>query len=63
MANRKQSRGICKFCGREMTKGGISRHIKACPEREEAIAKADAGKGKVENIRSEEHTLNSSHYS
>ncbi len=50
MANRKQSRGTCKFCGREMTKGGISRHIKACPERKEAIAEADAGKGKTENI-------------
>ena len=41
MARRKQTRGECAFCGREMTKGGLTRHLKSCPEREEAIAAAD----------------------
>jgi hypothetical protein len=36
MARRKQSRGKCTFCGREMTRGGLVRHLKACPQREEA---------------------------
>lgn len=33
-----------------MTKGGLSRHLKSCPERQEAIAKAEAGRGKAETI-------------
>lgn len=46
----KQSRGNCVYCGKEMSKGGLSRHLKSCSERQEAIAKADAGRGKVEMI-------------
>lgn len=45
MARREQSRGKCAFCGREMTKGGLSRHLKACPQREEAIRIANQGPG------------------
>ncbi len=44
MTRSKQSRGDCVFCGREMTKGGLSRHLKTCPQRQEAISKAQAGK-------------------
>lgn len=36
--SRTQSRGTCAFCHREMTKGGLTRHLKSCPERKEAIA-------------------------
>jgi hypothetical protein len=46
----KQSKGKCEYCGKEMSKGGLSRHLKSCAERQEAIAKADAGRGKVETI-------------
>lgn len=45
MARTKQSRGKCAFCGREMTKGGLSRHLKTCSEREEAIRVANQGPG------------------
>ena len=43
-------RGNCVFCGREFTRGGLVRHLKACPKRAEAIAQADAGRGTVQRI-------------
>jgi len=41
MARRKQSRGKCAFCGREMTKGGMAKHLQTCLQRNEAVSKAD----------------------
>ncbi len=41
MAQRKQSRGRCSYCGNEYAKGGMIRHLRACPERENAIAAAE----------------------
>lgn len=46
MARKKQTRGKCAFCGREMTKGGLSKHLRTCPQRAEAIAKTDPGPDK-----------------
>ncbi len=43
MARKKQSRGNCAFCNREMTHGGLSRHLVSCPKRREAIAAAQDG--------------------
>ena len=43
MARKKQTRGNCAFCNREMTRGGISRHLASCPKRGEAIAAAQDG--------------------
>lgn len=43
---RKQSKGVCIFCGREMTKGGLSKHLPSCPQRQAAIETA-AGKSKA----------------
>lgn len=40
---KQQSKGTCTYCGKEMAKGGISRHLKSCSVRQEAIANA-AGK-------------------
>lgn len=50
MARKKQSRGKCGFCGREMTKGGLSRHLRTCPQRKEAISKANQGPGKEQAL-------------
>jgi len=50
MSRKKQTRGKCAFCEREMTKGGLSRHLKTCPQRQEAIAAADQGRGKAQSI-------------
>lgn len=41
MSSKKQSQGACVFCGREMTKGGLSKHLKTCPQRQEAIKTAE----------------------
>ncbi len=46
MARKKQTRGTCVFCKREMTKGGLTRHLKTCPERQAAIQEADQAPGK-----------------
>lgn len=43
MARRKQSRGTCTFCGREMTRSGLGKHLANCPKRQEAIAAASSG--------------------
>jgi hypothetical protein len=50
MSRRKQTRGKCAFCGREMTKGGLTRHLKTGAQRQEAIAAADQGAGKKQAI-------------
>ena len=50
MARGKQTRGKCVFCGREMTKGGLSRHLATCAERSQAVAKADLGGSQVEML-------------
>ncbi|PIE81443.1 MAG: hypothetical protein CSA11_03645 [Chloroflexi bacterium] len=44
MPRKKQSRGTCTFCGKEMTRGGLSKHLRSCPQRQEAIAATDGGK-------------------
>jgi len=40
MSGRKQSRGACVFCGRELTKIGLVRHLKSCRARQQAIDEA-----------------------
>lgn len=50
MAARKQSKGTCVYCGKEMGKGGISKHLQTCPGRQAAIAKAEHGKGTREPL-------------
>ncbi|MBT9163179.1 MAG: hypothetical protein DDT24_00083 [Chloroflexi bacterium] len=43
MVRKKQSQGKCTFCGREMTKGGLAKHLMACPQREGSISAANQG--------------------
>ena len=50
MARKKQSRGKCGFCEREMTKGGLSKHLRTCPQRKEAISEANQGPGKEQTL-------------
>lgn len=42
---RKQSVGSCLFCGRELSKGGLTRHLATCEQRQEMIRRADEGAG------------------
>jgi hypothetical protein len=50
MARQSTPRGKCVFCGREFTRGGLVTHLKACPDRAEAVAKADAGRGRAQRL-------------
>lgn len=50
MAGRKQSRGICSFCGYETTKGSMAKHMEACPQRKAQIASAEQSNRKPEKL-------------
>ena len=50
MARRKQTKGKCGFCDREMTKSGLTRHLKTCPQRQEAIRAADQRRGPTQTL-------------
>ncbi len=51
MPRKKQTRGYCVYCDKEMTRGGLARHLKTCSERQKIIAAADADKqGVRQNI-------------
>ncbi len=45
-----KTRGECFFCGRKMTGGGMSRHLPACPERQDVIERADQRPGDKEEL-------------
>ncbi len=36
-----QTRGACAFCSKEMTRGGLARHLRACAKRQEAQVEAE----------------------
>lgn len=50
MARKKQTKGNCVFCGKTMSKGGLSRHLSTCVQRQEAISNAEKLPGKQETI-------------
>lgn len=50
MPQRKQSKGACAYCGKEMAKGGVAKHLATCAQRQEAIAKAEQGKAAAETL-------------
>ncbi len=50
MPRTKQSRGECKFCGREMTKGGLTRHFPKCTKYQKTIEEANKKAGKKHKI-------------
>lgn len=50
MANRTQTRGNCIYCGKEMTRGGLARHLASCAKRQEAIAVADQQPGRKQTL-------------
>jgi len=50
MPGQKQSVGACVFCGREMTRSGLSNHLATCEKRAEAIRAADASKNTPQKL-------------
>jgi hypothetical protein len=50
MPRKSQSTGYCLFCGREMAKGGLTRHLASCDKRQEAIRAVEEGKGTTQQL-------------
>jgi hypothetical protein len=44
MTQKKQTKGICAYCGAAFTRNGMTRHLESCPQRLELIADAETGK-------------------
>ncbi|MBS1789410.1 MAG: hypothetical protein JST85_16915 [Acidobacteria bacterium] len=42
--------GICAYCEQEVAKNAVTKHLSTCPQRREALAKAEASKNKSENL-------------
>lgn len=36
-----QTKGLCKYCGKEYTRGGMLRHLAACRERKAVLDQED----------------------
>ncbi|HYH81756.1 MAG TPA: hypothetical protein VEX86_18260 [Longimicrobium sp.] len=47
MTQTAQSRGLCAYCEREMTRGGMNRHLRACDQRALVMEDADGKAGKI----------------
>ncbi|MEA3439965.1 MAG: hypothetical protein U9R58_06755 [Chloroflexota bacterium] len=50
MARKKQSRGICHYCGKDFAKGSMVRHLSTCPQRQAAIIASGEQKIKKEKL-------------
>lgn len=50
MPRRKQSKGTCVYCGKEMAKAGMIKHLAVCTERQAQLDKADHKQGKPETL-------------
>ena len=50
MPRGKQSRGSCAYCGQEMTKGTVARHLSACPKRQTILDGAERRRVKSETL-------------
>jgi hypothetical protein len=63
VANRIQSTGACVYCGKEMTRGGLARHLRTCAQRQQAIAMADGKRGQDQTLyHLQVQDARSSHY-
>jgi hypothetical protein len=50
MPRRPENPGTCAYCGKIITKRGVSKHLDKCPERQEALASAAASSRPVEKL-------------
>ena len=50
MAERLRTSGNGGYCARELTAGGLTRHLRSCAARRKAIKQADRGGRPVQNI-------------
>jgi hypothetical protein len=47
---RQQSKGACTYCGKQLAKAGMTKHLVTCAQRQEAIAAAEGKKGSPEML-------------
>ncbi len=45
-----QSKGKCAYCGHETTKGSMTKHLTTCPQRQEAVVRAEQAKTGSERL-------------
>jgi len=50
MPRGKPSKGKCAYCGQEVTKGGVTKHLSACPKRQAIIEKAERTRDESEAL-------------
>ncbi len=50
MARKTQTQGSCVFCGRQMTRSGLAKHLASCPQRQAAIQTANEGSGQTQRL-------------
>jgi hypothetical protein len=50
MPRGKQSKGACAYCGIEIAKNGVTKHLSACPKRKTTLQQAGRKKGKSETL-------------
>lgn len=50
MPREKQSKGTCGYCGAEIAKGGVTKHLSACPKRQAIIEKAERKESASETL-------------
>lgn len=50
MPNRKQSKGTCAYCGVEIAKNGVIKHLSTCSKRQAIIEKAEQRRTKRETL-------------
>ncbi len=49
MAHTQQPKGLCGFCTRELTRSGLTKHVRSCSHRTGAIEARNHGPG-VEHV-------------
>src|SRR5512134_2656090 len=50
MSRKKQTRGPCAYCGQELAKGGMLKHLATCAQRQKALAEADQKRGEKQKL-------------
>lgn len=50
MPRAKQSQGKCNFCGKQMSKSGLTKHLSGCLERQQVISQANQKAGATQSL-------------
>ncbi len=50
MTHREQTKGACVYCDRRMTRGGMAKHLRTCPQRKEVMETFNHKHGKENRL-------------